>query len=96
MAEQNRLMSVWKFPLKVEARQQIPLPQRAGILHLDVQNGQLCIWALVSPSAQPVDRTFHVYGTGHEIDGNADIEYVGSAQQGAFVWHVFVEAPAHE
>jgi hypothetical protein len=66
----------------------IVMPKGARILTLQLQGGGPCIWVLVDPDAPPETRTFHVLATGQEIEGSLG-EYVGTYQQGFFVWHVF-------
>jgi hypothetical protein len=85
-------VTVWKFPLRIEALQGVPMPEGAEILHVAEQTGLLCMWALVDPDAQYAVRTFAITGTGHLAPDKAT--HVASAVMAdSFVWHVF-EVPA--
>lgn len=82
---------IWKF--KVMAGDTNPhhhyMPEGAEILAVQAQRGEGCIWALVNPLAPTQRRSFHIYGTGFDIDPSH--KYVGTYQSGPYVWHVFEE-----
>jgi hypothetical protein len=87
---------VWKFPLEVADFVEVKMPRGARLLHIDVQDGPIMLWALVDPEAEMVTRSFRLAGTGHPIEPMwEDVPYVGSVQQPwgdtgvTFVWHVF-------
>lgn len=83
--------AIWKYELAITDYQTISMPEQALILSIQSQNGVLCLWALLSPTGNKVDRQFEVFGTGHLIPIGMSInrEYLASVQQGVFVWHVF-------
>lgn len=85
--------TIWKFSLEVADRQVIRLPEGAGVLDVQNQHERPCLWALVDPEAEAVERVFYTFGTGHEVKTRG-IKYVGSYQLsgGAFVGHVFEAA----
>lgn len=70
----------------------VKLPQGAIVRRVASQRGRLYLWAEVDPDARPIERVFHVYGTGWPItDGD---EYIGTATIAddyafEFVWHVY-------
>ena len=81
--------AVWKFPIVVTDRQTVHMPAGAQILTAPVQRGQLCLWALVNPTAPRQDRQIEVLGTGNPAP-EASRCYIGTVQMaGALVWHVF-------
>jgi hypothetical protein len=87
--------TIWKFPLAIEPRQVLLMPGGARVLHVGVQanamNNVLCLWALVDQTIPTSPRHFDIFGTGHEIPP-ADAggrRYIGTAQMGQYVWHVF-------
>lgn len=85
-------MRVYKYPIEVTDYQSVTLPQNAEILTVQVQNGQPCIWALVNPENETVERNLRIVGTGHPIDDEArKLIYIGSFQMygGRLVFHVF-------
>lgn len=67
------------------------LPQGAKILSAQVQNDQICIWALVDPDRPLVMRKLKIFGTGQPLPVHGPIEavFVGTVQQGIYVWHIF-------
>lgn len=84
----SNLRQIWKFPLEVTDVQTISMPMGAKIMHVDVQHDQVCLWAGVYPDNSKMDRTFHLYGTGHAIPDDVQ-DYLGSVVIGPFVWHLF-------
>ena len=59
--------------------------------HGDLCLGDLCLWALVDPSASTEIRRIRIVGTGEQYDGAGD--YVGTVLMTKLplVWHVFDE-----
>ncbi len=83
-------MEVWKYTLQTKDSQEISMPAGAQILTVQIQYGQLALWALVMPEAEPVSRTILMRGTGHEIE-LPGLKYISTVQDlaGALVWHFF-------
>ena len=81
-------MTIWKFPLELTNKQEVQMPVGANVISVDNQHGQICMWALVNDEAEKETRTFEVVGTGHYMR-DIDRDFVGTVQQGPFVWHVF-------
>jgi len=84
--------TIWKYMLKVDDAQIIAMPANAHILTVQVQFGDPCLWALVSPQMPLEGRRILIAGTGHEReDINGLTNYIGSFQLagGALVFHVF-------
>jgi hypothetical protein len=84
------MRTIWKFPMKGLPGVSFEMPADARILHLEVQAGLPCFWALVDPSKPKVRRQFRIVGTGHPIDFPTD-KFVGTylVEHGAFIFHVF-------
>lgn len=84
-------MKIYKYKLSVLAGSQainIPSPQR--FLSFQLQDGYPCVWYEVTDPENNVrfDRIeFIVIGTGFDVPENA--HYLGTAQQGPFVWHLY-------
>jgi hypothetical protein len=88
------MKTIWKFPLEITDSQAIEMPACAYILDVQVQQDQLCLWALVDPGKDKELRVIRIYGTGHDLpDACESFDYIGTAQQGGglLVWHVFEE-----
>jgi len=78
--------SIWKFQLMAE---EIQMPERAEVCTFQFQSGIPCVWAIVDPYAPTTVRRFKIFGTGHSLPDPEDCSYVETAQDGAFVWHLF-------
>jgi len=87
---------IWKFPLEAGFyTQPISLPRGAKPFTCQVQYGVPGIWAVCDPTADPVERTVRIVGTGWEIVGDAPLgEYIGTYQLDAdgssLMFHVFI------
>jgi hypothetical protein len=83
---------IWKFELEIADIQRIDMPEGAKILSIQLQNGRLCLWALVARFASPEIREIEIIGTGNPImplEDGLKREFIGTVQQGQFVWHIF-------
>ena len=65
----------------------VDMPKGAKVVHVGLQMQRVCVWADVDPKAGILTRCFYLYGTGHAIDPAH--RYLGTTQDGPFVWHVF-------
>jgi len=90
----DKVKSIWKFALKEDDFQTVSMPPQSKVLTAQVQNENICIWALVDPNFSQrfvypvwVDGTLHVV-----LDAAIQGRYVASVQLagGALVFHVFV------
>lgn len=79
---------IWKFPLP-EMDNEISMPEGAQILTVQIQNGQLVLWAMVDPHAFHEKRLFRIIATGEDIHASEKWKYVGTFQKAWFVGHVF-------
>jgi hypothetical protein len=70
--------------------QTITMPEGAEILSVQIQRGAVCVWVVV-PNVEKalVERHFAIFGTGQPINPDLKLCYVGTFQEGDFVWHVF-------
>lgn len=59
----------------------------AVIIHADIQNGDICIWADCQVPNPDTIRMFRVVGTGWPLTEEA--EHIWTFQQPPFVWHLF-------
>ena len=83
---------VFKYGLQLADHQEIELPLRAEILSVQVQHGQLMLWALVAEDCMgfPECRTIRIAGTGHQIVDH-NLKFISTIQlhDGGLVFHVF-------
>jgi hypothetical protein len=78
---------IWKYSLD----NIIEMPKGAEILTVDIQNGQMFnaqMWVKVNTENEMEKRMFEVIGTGQNFD-DTNKKYIGTYQDGPFVWHVF-------
>jgi hypothetical protein len=80
---------IYKYPFAVSDAVDVRLPDGAEILHVECQNGEPCIWALIDPARAHHVRRFRVIGTGHDIVSLKGLTFVATFQQPPFVWHLF-------
>ena len=88
------MKTIHKFPLSSAwGTKVLHMPRGAEILCVQVQNDWPTLWALVDPSAEKEPRMVCVVGTGEEMPAAMGrSEYVGTVQEGVFVWHIFADA----
>lgn len=88
--------TIWKFEVPITDRARINMPAGARILSvaLGTAPGTALLWAEVAPAAGPTDRGFRVVGTGHPLPEG--VTFIGTVQDGPFVWHVYEEATVQE
>lgn len=85
-------MTIWKFHLPLDDHVRITMPTGARVLHVGEQGGEMKLWALVDPDAEPEGRHFYIVGTGNPAAHIINRKHVGTALVPPFVWHVFEEA----
>ena len=80
---------IWKFPWPImgSASATMWMPARARVLDFQIQRHAPTLWALCDPEAPKVARSFRIYGTGQPLEDHGT--YIGTAQDGDFVWHAF-------
>ncbi len=85
------MITIHKFSFKIDTHDIIPIvmPLDAKILSFQMQDNTPCIWALVDDTEDRVVRNFRVFGTGHPVEGVHLRDYIGTAKEGCFVWHLF-------
>lgn len=82
-------MQIWKYKLEIIDTQVIEMPGAVRLLSVQMQGHDLCLWALVDPNADKAERVISIVGTGYDIEMSEASQYIGSAIDGVFVWHVF-------
>lgn len=85
---------VYKYPIRIEDRQVVGFHKGAEILSVQVQEGKLCLYALVDISVVEIEFVpICIYGTDHNIENADNLKFIGSIQMydGELVLHVFEE-----
>jgi hypothetical protein len=86
--------AVWKYLVPLVDHFELEMPVDAKPLRVQMQGGNVCMWALGTPTAAKVKKTFRVAGTGHAIDfSKGDLRFIDTFQVagGQLVFHVFEE-----
>lgn len=78
---------IYKYPLSLLEAVTHHLPAGYRLRHVGHQDGEPMLWVEGDPSTISKPVTFAVLGTGKLIPGNW--EWVGTYQEGPYVWHVF-------
>lgn len=82
------MITVYKYPLAVDAIVTLDMPTGAEVLIVAVQHGAAMLWARVDTDQPHETRRFRVAGTGHP---RADGRYIGTLIMHGdhLVFHVF-------
>lgn len=85
------MTKIFKYELVGDTGTQfdIEMPQGARILSFQYQNETPFIWAMIQEDLPKVKRRLGIVGTGWELGDWMITKYVGTAQHGPFVWHLF-------
>lgn len=83
---------IYKYTLKITDTQVVEMPEGAGILTVQMQHGNLCLWALVKPELPTQSRYIRIIGTGNPVPDES-LSYIATAQAGPLVWHIFEREP---
>jgi hypothetical protein len=85
------MKTIWKFPLEITDRQIVDMPHECAPLTVQMQFGQLYLWAIVDPEKSTTGHPIIIAGTGNPLSEEVDgFTYIGSFHERRFVWHVFV------
>lgn len=85
--------TIWKFTLQPEC--EVEMPKGAQVLAVREQGEDICLWALVDPTATKEKRRFVGFGTGHTVP-DTPMSFIGTAhlRGGTLVFHVFEILPS--
>lgn len=91
------MRAIYKYPLDLVDSQILVLPSSAKPLSVQLQGGLICLWADVPAGQFIVEKevVISIVGTGHTIPPGA-VNYLGTVQQGQFVWHVYASTAMGE
>lgn len=87
-------MTIWKFILQITGEQTVMMPIDAQLLSIQMQRGNLCVWAKVETDGKLEPRKFEIIGTGHPIPSLVGTgqrrDHLATVQADmGLVWHVF-------
>ena len=85
------MKKIYKYIIPISDEQTVKIPYDAKILSAQMQNGQLCLWAIVDPKSDVQGgKVISIHGTGHELrESPGQLKFISTVQDGPLVWHVF-------
>jgi hypothetical protein len=86
------MKTIFKYPVKLDARQVIRVPRFSKPLSIQQQGMGVQLWALVDTEQPLQDYILHCYGTGHPVaELPVGHQFIGTVQLqgGALVVHFF-------
>lgn len=85
------VQTIYKYKLDITDRQIIETPRLWQWLDVQSQDGWLTAWAVVDRANPCEFWEIRVIGTGHPFALTSELNHIGTAQTGQFVWHVFAK-----
>ena len=82
--------TIFKYPLAA-FEGTVDMVYGAKVVHVAMQHGTITLWAIVEDHLPTQAYQYKVIGTGHECPWLFEFEYLGTAMDGTYVWHVFLE-----
>jgi len=77
---------IHKYRIKFDTSDYVEMPKGAQILDVQIQYETFCVWAIVDPEQEMVQRKISIIGTGQKVNGG---KYIATIQNSIFVWHIF-------
>ena len=84
-----KMKRIYKYSLKLQEIQSINAPV-TKVLCVQMQHGELVLWAEVDTDKASKELLVVIVGTGHEIPENAG-QYLSTVQDGSYVWHIYIK-----
>ena len=82
-------MKIYKYVLKLAENQAVNIHNNYKLLDIQIQNGCICLWAIVNANEPMVNVDIVMCGTGHELTESKKLNYISTVQQDSYVWHFF-------
>ena len=95
------MQTIYKYEIPIKDEAVVSMPKDAQCLKFAMQAEKLCVWALVDTEAEKEERSFKIFGTGHQLPSNfhvawgiddGDYNYCDTVFDRHFVWHIFVKS----
>ena len=81
------MKAIYKYKLEPQDEQILPL--RGPVLSAGVQGDDIMVWAVHDDEMTPRKVRISTRGTGHELDGADDGQFIGTVFLGSLVFHIF-------
>ena len=84
------MKKIHKYKLELTDVQRVDMPTEHETVSVQVQKGEVCVWAVVDDASPNKKQAFYIHGTGHDV-GDKFMMFIGTVQlaDGTLVLHVF-------
>jgi len=84
------MKTIYKYEIPAN-RDPIRMPINSKILTVKYQGEKICVWAEVDKNEEMYERSFDVFGTGHDMNDSPvwNREYLGTVFMADLVFHVY-------
>ena len=88
------MKKIFKYSINLYSGNDIKVivaPEYFHPLHVGLQNGEVCLWALVGDTSRLIEHFIRVAGTGHDLPDYCGERYIGTVQlpDDDLVFHFF-------
>jgi hypothetical protein len=84
-------MKIYKYILTEVKTQLVKMPLKSEIIDIQIQDGNIVMWAIIDPQTEDIEVKINMYGTGEEIcDSNLKEQYLATVKSYGYVWHFFM------
>lgn len=80
---------IFKYRIPVQERSSLQIPFGYRLLDIQVQDNNLCLWAIVDLDNILQEVKIIILGTGCDYPDDTQLQYLKTVQQGICVWHIF-------
>lgn len=84
---------IYKYPITSASNPvsecETKMPRNSKILSIQIQNDNICAWAMVDTEEPLVPRCFLIKGTGHEFYNGQNFTYIATIQS-IFMFGIFL------
>lgn len=84
--------TIFKYKIHLIDTQSVTMPEGSEPLSVQLQDGDIQMWALVNKDAPEEKVTVEIYGTGSAFPSPIEMyrrKFLGTVQKDGFVWHIF-------
>lgn len=85
------MITVYKYPVKMEEDFSVRMPAGATVVHVGMQDGEPQMWCRVDTDQPERSQLFGVFGTGHNMSKHpvSCAPHLGTFFIGSLVFHLF-------
>ncbi len=81
---------IYKYPIHLTGMEYINSYEGAEVLSVGYDpSGVPCVWAMVDTAKPQYPLNVLCLGTGWEVDMSFDYKFIGTINDGPYMWHIF-------